>query len=117
MQRARRSAGTRASATRKITSTPCRCSSRIPLFRSTARCWADVEIGWEMRGNRLTVTVNGDSHTFTLLPGSEGPGYYLGLGNMDPITDEIDFDDIDMVPGDPPDPPDPPRHESIYDSI
>ena len=58
-----------------------------------------------MQGNRLTVTVNGDSHTFTLLPGSEPLGYYLGFGNMDPITGEIDFDDIRLGEGGPPPPP------------
>jgi len=56
--------------------------------------WAQVEIGWRMSGNRLTINVNGQSHTFTLLTGSEAPGYYLALGNMDPIRDDIDFDDI-----------------------
>jgi hypothetical protein len=56
--------------------------------------WAALTIGWQMSGNRLTLRVNGQSATFTLLPGSEAPGVYLGLGNMDPISGEIDFDDI-----------------------
>jgi hypothetical protein len=63
-----------------------------------------------MSGNRLTIDVNGQSHTFTLLTGSEAPGYYLALGNMDPIRDEIDFDDIMVRPTD----PDGPAAESIY---
>jgi hypothetical protein len=69
--------------------------------------WAEFEVGWEMDGSRLTVRVNGDSHTFDLLPRSEAPGYYIGLGNMDPIQGEIDFRNIRVTAGDPPPPPDP----------
>jgi hypothetical protein len=29
-----------------------------------------------------------------LLQGSEPPGIYLGLGNMDSMTGAIDFDDV-----------------------
>ncbi len=56
--------------------------------------WTDVAIRWQMSGNRLTITLNGVSHTFTLLEGSEPLGVYLGLGNMDAMTGESDFDDI-----------------------
>jgi len=59
--------------------------------------WTDVDIRWQMSGNRLTVTLNGVSHTFTLLQGSEPLGIYLGLGNMDAMTGACDFDDIQIT--------------------
>ncbi len=69
--------------------------------------WADLAVSWRMEGARLAVTVNGQSETFDLLRGSEAPGVYLSLGNMDPISGVIDFDDI-RVDGENPDPgPDP----------
>ena len=58
--------------------------------------WANVDIQWRMVANRLTMTVNGVAHTFTLLEGSEPLGVYLGLGNMDSMTGEVDFDDITL---------------------
>lgn len=61
--------------------------------------WAALSIAWRMSGDRLTMTVNGQTYTFTLLYGSEPPGYYLGFGNMDPISGEIDFDDIRVSAG------------------
>jgi hypothetical protein len=59
-----------------------------------AEQWANLNVDWQMDGNRLTLKVNGVANTFTLLQGSEPPGIYLGLGNMDSMTGAIDFDDV-----------------------
>jgi len=56
--------------------------------------WGNVDLQWRQTGDRLVITVNGDSHTFNLLPGAPMLGSYLYLGNMDNITGVIEFDDF-----------------------
>jgi hypothetical protein len=56
--------------------------------------WAQVNLQWRQTGDRLEITVNGDSHTFNLLPRAPKLGTYLYFGNMDNITGVIEFDDI-----------------------
>jgi hypothetical protein len=53
-----------------------------------------VDLEWRQIGTALTVTLNDQSHTFRLLPGSPNLGSYLYLGNMDDISGAIEFDHI-----------------------
>jgi hypothetical protein len=56
--------------------------------------WADVDLRWQQVGRELTLTLNGQSHTFRLLADSPNLGSYLYLGNMDDITGAIEFDNF-----------------------
>lgn len=56
--------------------------------------WADVDIEWEQVDDRLTVRVNGASHTFTLLPGSPIIGNYIAFGNIYNIEGDIEVANI-----------------------
>ncbi len=56
--------------------------------------WGAVEISWHQANDRLTLTVNGASRTFDLLPGSPPVGRYIAFGNVYGVTGEMDVDDI-----------------------
>ena len=56
--------------------------------------WVDVHIEWRQVNDRLTVTLNGNSHTFDLLPGSENVGNYIAFGNIYEIQGEIEVDEV-----------------------
>jgi hypothetical protein len=53
-----------------------------------------VDIEWEQVDDRLTITVNGASHTFTLLEDSPLIGNYIGFGNLYDIEGEVEVDDV-----------------------
>ena len=53
-----------------------------------------MEIDWRQENDRLTITVNGASHTFDLLAGSPNLGNYVAFGNIYEIDGEIEVDAI-----------------------
>jgi hypothetical protein len=55
-----------------------------------------VDIEWEQVDDRLTITVNGASHTFTLLEGSPLIGNYICFGNRYDIEGEVEVDDVTL---------------------
>ena len=56
--------------------------------------WVAVRIEWSQVDTQLSLTVNGTTRSFPLLPGSLPCGEIMSFGNMDNIEGRIDFDDI-----------------------
>jgi len=56
--------------------------------------WGEVEVSWEQVDDRLTITINGASHTFDILPNSPLIGNYISFGNIYDIDGEIEVDQV-----------------------